>query len=101
MKKEIEINGHSFTLRSWTYGMKQRAMKEATTWQRDSGELFPDVDPFALNDQMLVQCIKEWSLELPITVESIHGIEPPEVVEQLISECQRLNGLTRNERKKS
>ncbi len=101
MRKEIEIMGHGFKLRSWTYGMKQRALKAATSWTKEAGELQPDVDPFLLNDLMLVECIEEWSLDLPITVESIHGVEPPELVERLIAECQRINGLSLGERKKS
>lgn len=101
MRKEIEVLGHRFTLRSWTYGMKQRALKAATSWTKEAGELQPDVDPFKLNDMMLVECIEEWSLELPITIESLHGIEPPELVEQLITECQSINGMSPGERKKS
>ena len=101
MRTEIEVMGHRFKLRSWTYGMKQRALREATSWMKEAGELQPDVDPFMLNDLMLVECIEEWSLDLPITVEAIHGLEPPELVEQLIAKCQSINGMSPGERKKS
>ena len=101
MNKDIEIYGHRFTIRSWTYGMKQRALKAATSWITEAGELQPDVDPFKLNDFMLVECVEKWSLELPISIESIHSLEPPELVEQLIAEVQRINGLSPGERKKS
>ncbi len=101
MNKDIEIYGYRFKLRSWNYGMKQRALKAATSWTKEAGALQPDVDPFKLNDLMLVECIEEWSLELPITIESIHSLEPPELVEQLISECQSINGMSSGERKKS
>ena len=56
---------------------------------------------------MLVQTLVEWDLvdetgePLPITVESIHSIEPPELVEEMIAYTQRINGVTLEERKKS
>jgi hypothetical protein len=34
-------------------------------------------------------------------LESIHGMEPPELVEAMIAETQRLNGVSVEERKKS
>ena len=106
MKKEIEIMGHRFKLRSWTYGMKQRALRASTTWDEVNGELEPDVDPYVLNDHMLVECVTDWGLldeagkPLAISLENLHNIEPPELVEQLIAECQSLNGMTTGERKK-
>lgn len=93
--------------RTWTYGMKQQALREATTWARSgSGELQPDVDPWTLNDLMLVGCLVEWDLVdgegrlMPITVEALHGLEPPELVEEMISFAQRINGVSVDERKK-
>ncbi|HEX9914123.1 MAG TPA: hypothetical protein VGB32_04315 [Candidatus Bathyarchaeia archaeon] len=107
MRHETEIRGHRLVFRTWTYGMKQRALREATTWARSgAGELQPDVDPWALNDLMLTQCLQEWDLvdasgqPLPITVEAIHGLEPPELVEEMIAYAQRINGVTVDERKK-
>ena len=107
MRHETTIRGHRLSFKTWTYGMKQTALREATTWKRDGGSLQPDVDPWRLNDMMLVQTLVEWDLvdedrqPLPITIESIHSIEPPELVEEMIAFTQRINGVTREERKKS
>jgi hypothetical protein len=106
MRHETEIRGHRLVFRTWTYGMKQQALREATTWEKMGAELQPDVDPWTLNDLMLVGCLQEWDLAdasgqpLPITVESIHGLEPPELVEEMIAYAQRINGVTVDERKK-
>jgi len=108
MRHESEIMGHRLVFRTWNYGMKQEALRKATKWVRNShGLLEPDVDPWVLNDMMLVQTLVEWDLKddndqpLPITLENIHAIEPPELVEAMISETQRINGVTVEERKKS
>jgi hypothetical protein len=108
MRHDIEIMGHRLTFRTWNYGMKQEALRRATTWKQDAhGGLEPDVDPWTLNDLMLIQTLVEWDLKdgdgqpLPITLESIHGMEPPELVEAMIAETQRLNGVSVEERKKS
>ena len=107
MKHETTIMGHSLVFRTWTYGMKQKALKKATTWKRGSSkELEPDVDPWVLNDMMLVQTLVEWDLvdgedkPLPITLESIHDLEPPELVEEMIAFTQSINGVSLEERKK-
>ena len=93
--------------RTWTYGMKQEALRRATRWERDpSGGLTPDIDPWTLNDVMLVQTLVDWDLKgeegqpLPISVETIHAIEPPELVEAMIGYTQRINGVSVEERKK-
>jgi len=107
MRHMTEIRGHSLVFRIWTYGMKQQALREATSWRREGSGLQPDVDPWRLNDTMLVQTLVEWDLvdedgaPLPITLESIHAIEPPELVEEMIAFTQRINGVTVEERKKS
>jgi hypothetical protein len=108
MRHETEIRGHRLVFRTWTYGMKQHALREATSWRRAGpGELQPDVDPWRLNDTMLVQTLVEWDLvdeagqPLPITRESIQSIEPPELVEEMIAFTQRINGVALEERKKS
>jgi hypothetical protein len=107
MRYETIIQGHRIVFRTWTYGMKQRALREATSWVRGSkGDLEPDVDPWILNDHMLVQTLVEWDLvneageTLPITLDSIHGVEPPELVEEMIAYTQRINRVTVEERKK-
>ncbi len=101
--------GHRLKLRAWTYGEKQEALRRATRWVRDPSDprgRVPDVDPWMLNDLMLLSCIVEWDLEdgegrsLPITLEALHGISPPELVEEMIARVQRLNGVTSEERKK-
>jgi hypothetical protein len=108
MRHETEIMGHKLVFRTWNYGMKQEALRRATKWARaPSGELEPDVDPWAFNDTMLVQTLVEWDLEdekceiLPISLETIRDIEPPELVEAMIAYTQQLNGVTVEERKKS
>ena len=107
MRHETEIRGHRLVFRTWTYGMKQAALREATSWRREGTGLQPDVNPWKLNDTMLVQTLVDWDLideagkPLPITLESIHSIEPPELVEEMIAYTQRINGVTVDERKKS
>ncbi|NQT07893.1 hypothetical protein HQ586_02345 [Candidatus Bathyarchaeota archaeon] len=108
MRHETEIMGHRLAFRTWNYGMKQDALRRATKWVRaPSGELEPDVDPWTLNDMMLVQTLVEWDLEdgegnsLPISLEAIRAVEPPELVEAMIAYTQHLNGVTLEERKKS
>lgn len=107
MRKEITINGHSFEVRSWTYGMKQRAIRAATSWREIQGSLEPDVNPYVLNDHMLEQCIVGWDLQDPsgesleVSIENIHDVEPPELIEQLLAEIQAINGISPVERKKS
>ena len=108
MRHEVEIRGHRVVFRTWNYGMKQEALRKATKWIRGPhGDLQPDVDPWVLNDMMLVQTLVEWDLQdddgqpLPITLENIHRTEPPELVEAMIAETQRINGVSVEERKKS
>ncbi len=108
MRHETEIMEHRLVFRTWTYGMKQQALREATKWKRGSGgELQPEVDPWILNDQMLLQTLVEWDLvdsegqRLPISLESVQGVEPPELVEEMIAYTQSINGVTAEERKKS
>ena len=108
MRHEVEIRGHRVVFRTWNYGMKQEALRKATKWIRGPhGDLQPDVDPWVLNDMMLVQTLVEWDLQdddgqpLPITLENIHRVEPPELVEAMIAETQRINGVSVEERKKS
>lgn len=110
MKKKIEIGGHKFTIRTWNYGQKQNALRKATKWvkKRPQDEaITPEVDPWTLNDYMLVSCIVEWDLlasdgknKLAISVDNLHGIEPPELVEHLLGEIQEINGVSEIERKK-
>lgn len=107
MRHETEIMGHRLVFRTWTYGMKQEALRKSTRWVKDSmGELEADVDPWTLNDMMLMQTLVEWDLKdetgspLPITLENIHSVEPPELVEAMIAYTQRINGVSVEERKK-
>ena len=108
VRHEVVIMGHRLVFRTWNWGMKQDALKRATEWKRGpGGELEPDVDPWVLNDVMLQQTLVEWDLKdengqpLPITLENIRSVEPPELVEAMIAETQRINGVTVEERKKS
>ncbi len=108
MRHETEIMGHKLVFRTWNYGMKQEALRRATKWARTpSGELEPDVDPWTLNDMLLVQTLVEWDLEdgegnpIPISLEAIQAVEPPEIVEAMIAYTQGINGVSVEERKKS
>jgi hypothetical protein len=55
---------------------------------------------------MLAATVVGWDLvdeagkPLPVTVEAIQGIWPPELVEEMIAYTQRLNGVGVEERKK-
>ena len=108
MRHETEIMGHNLIFRTWNYGMKQEALRKATKWvPNPKGSLEADVDPWILNDVMLLQTLVEWDLEdengqpLPITMETLHGVEPPELVEAMIAYTQKINGVTVEEQKKS
>ena len=108
MRHDVEIMGHRLVFRTWNWGMKQDALKKATEWKRGPrGEFEPNVDPWLLNDVMLQQTLVEWDLKdeqgqpLPITLENIRSVEPPELVEAMIAETQKINGVTVEERKKS
>ena len=107
--EEVEIDGHKFRFRTWNYGMKQNAMRKAVKFvpsKLDPNTLEPVIDPWALNDQLLLKTLVTWDLKdgnghmLPITLENIHAIEPPELVEKMIAFTQRLNNVTPSERKK-
>lgn len=111
MRETLKIRGHTIEVKRWNYGEKQRALINATTWintkEGRQGELDADVDPWKLNDQMVLICVKKWDLldpetneNIPITLEALHKVEPPEIIEDLITELQRLNGVTVEERKK-
>lgn len=112
MKETLEIRGHTIEVKRWNYGEKQRALRKATKWISvkggRQGELDADVDPWGLNDQMVLICVKKWDLldpetdkPLPITLEALHKVEPPEIIEDLVTELQRINGVSVEERKKS
>jgi len=108
--EENEIEDHRFKFRTWNYGMKQDAMRKAVKFvpsKVDPNELEPVIDPWALNDQLLLKTLVSWDLKdesgqpLPITLENIHAIEPPELVEKMIAFTQRLNNVSPEARKKS
>jgi hypothetical protein len=109
MKAEAEIQGHRLVFRTWTYGEKQAVLRRVTKWVFDpaGGGIKPEIDPWDLNDQMLLATLIEWDLKdeegqpLPITLENLHRIEPPALVEQMIAFAQRLNGVSEEDRKKS
>ena len=108
--EETEIDDHRFKFRTWTYGMKQDALRKAVKFVPSKVEpngLEPVIDPWALNDQLLLKTLVSWDLKdgngqiLPITLESIHALEPPELVEKMIAFTQRLNNVSAEARKKS
>lgn len=108
--EDFTIDGHKFRFRTWTYGMKQDAMRKCTKFvpsKLDPNRLEPEIDPWALNDQLLLKTLVSWDLKdekgqpLPITLGNIHAIEPPELVEKLIAFTQRLNNVSPENRKKS
>jgi len=90
--------------------MKQEALRKAVKFvpsKVDPNELEPTIDPWALNDQLLLKTLVDWNLKdengqtLPITLENIHALEPPELVEKMIAFTQRLNNVSVEARKKS
>jgi len=102
-----EIRGHRIVFRAWTYGEKQDALRKSTTFKQVDDMLEPDIDPWTLNDNMLIRCITEWDLKdeatgqpLPITVEAIRNIRPPELVEEMIAFAQTINGVSVTLKKK-
>jgi len=108
--EEVEIEGHKFRFRTWNYGMKQEAMQKAVKFvpsRMDPNQMEPTIDPWILNDQLLLKTLVDWDLKdgdgekLPITLENIHAIEPPELVEKMIAFTQSLNNVTPEKRKKS
>jgi len=109
MRTETEIMGHRLVFRTWTYGEKQDVLRRIMKRVRNhvTGQEEIQIDPFELNDQMLLKTLVEWELKdddgnpLPITLENLHGIEPPELVEQMIAFTQRLNSVSEDDRKKS
>ena len=108
MRHETEIMGHGLVFRTWTYGEKQDVLRRIMKRKRaPTGEETIEIDPFELNDQMLLATLVEWDLKdeegqpLPITLETIRGISPPELVEQMIAFTQQLNGVSEEDRKKS
>jgi len=103
--EEVEIEGHRLKFRTWNYGMKQEALRAATKFvKNESGELEPEVDPWVLNDHLLLKTLVDWDFldekgrKLPITLDNIRSIEPPELVDRMIAFTQRLNGLSDRER---
>ena len=109
MRQETEILGHRLVFCTWTYGEKQDVLRRIMKRVRNhvTGQEEIQIDPFDLNDQMLLKTLVEWDLKdddgnpLPITLENLHGIEPPELVEQMIAFTQRLNSVSEDDRKKS
>lgn len=103
--EEVEIEGHKLKFRTWNYGMKQEALRAATKFvKNESGDLEPEVDPWVLNDQLLLKTLAEWDFldekgqKLSITLDNIKAIEPPELVDRMIAYTQKLNGLSQKER---
>ena len=107
MRTETEIMGHRLVFRTWTYGEKQAVLRKVTKWVTGPEGIQPDIDPWDLNDHMLLATLVEWDLKdekgqpLPINLENIRSIEPPALVEQMIAFTQRLNGVSEGDRKKS
>ena len=105
--EEVEIDGHKLKFRTWNYGMKQEALRAAVKFNPSLGdprELEPEVDPWILNDQLLIKTLVDWDFldgkgqKLPITLDNIKAIEPPELVDKMIAFTQKLNGLSPRER---
>lgn len=109
MRHEVEIMGHRLVFCTWTYGEKQEVLRRIMKRVRNhvTGQEEIEIDPFDLNDQMLLKTLVSWDLvddegkPLSITLESIRAISPPELVEQMIAFTQRLNGISEEDRKKS
>ncbi len=108
MKEETTIRGHRVVFRTWTYGDKQRALRQVTEFEKDpkTEKTIAKIDAWKLNDQMLLATLVEWDLTkadgspLLITLDALQALEPPELVEEMIEYTQKLNGVSENERKK-
>ena len=109
---DLEIQGHKFEVKPWNYGEKQAVLRKITKRVKkkdgQEGELGADIDPWSLNDHMVITCVKKWDLVhpetkelLPISVESLSVVRPPEIIEELIDEIQAINGVSKEEKKKS
>jgi len=88
--------------KTWTYGEKQNALRKITEFKKDekTGKTTATVDPWRMNDEMVLATLVEWDLDKPINLETLRGLEPPEIVEDMIEYTQRLNGVLEEERKK-
>ena len=107
MNKIKEILGYQIVFKTLTWGAKQEALRKATEWRRiGGGDIEPDVDPWKLNDYMLLYSVEKWNIvdddgkPVPLSVDGLHTLSP-RLVEALIIEMHRLNGLSLEERKKS
>ena len=97
--EEAEIDGHKLKFRTWNYGMKQEALRAATKFvKNESGDLEPEVDPWTLNDQLLLKTLVDWDftdekgIKLPIILENIRTLEPSNVFRE-VRVPEKLNTL--------
>jgi hypothetical protein len=106
--REITIRGHSFTIKRWTYGEKQQALRSASSFKKDvnTGDMIADVDPWRFNDWSILLCTVSWDLQdengrpLERSMEGLHSCSDPELVDELLREIQELNLLGDESRKK-
>jgi hypothetical protein len=106
--KEIQIRGHRFTIKRWTYGEKQQALRSSSSFKKDlnTGDMIVDVDPWKFNDWSILLCTVSWDLQdesgkpLEKSMEGLHSCTDPELVDELLREIQELNLLDDKSRKK-
>jgi len=108
MEQEVTIDGHRLRFRTWTHGEKKRAFSKAVKIDPETGK--PEIDPWILNDEMLVASLVEWDLKdkdghmLPITVKTLESLDEAEygdLLNKMIRFAQELNRVSEAERKKS
>ena len=97
----IEIGDNRFRIKPWTYGQRQGILRRIMKRKSNplGGESM-DVDPLDLQDEMLAVCVVGWNKETNVTLEKLNEL-PANVIDRLIAEVQRINGLTEDQRKKS
>ena len=106
--KEIQIGDHRFTIKRWTYGEKQQALRSASSFRKDinTGDMVADVDPWKFNDWSILLCTVSWDLldeggkPLEKSMEGLHSCTDPELIDELLREIQALNLLDEESRKK-
>jgi len=108
MEQEVTIDGHRLKFRTWTHGEKNRAFSKSV--KIDPGTGTPEIDPWALNDEMVAASLVEWDLKdekgrpLPISVGTIQSLDEAvygSLINGMIRFAQDLNRVSEAERKKS
>jgi len=101
-KVETVIRGHRLVFKPWTYGEKQAVLRRIMKRRVNpvTGQTEIDVDPFDLQDEMVIACLVQWDLPEKPSLEALRALEPV-LAEEIIAFCQRINSVSEDDRKKS